>query len=623
MYTSVSTTRNNLVGDYRDNEGFKQLKLFDKPELERIAQFASKISSKAACTKDYQFHRFVGNGEFGLASTIIDAQGKEWVLKIQRVRKDGSFKLEINTMKRFSSIGIGVTVKSYCYVKLGKKRHMCGLIVMEKIDGTLIRLLDAPQSKETLDSIGEQLVSFVSIMDRENISHNDLHFSNIGYVLTSDNHGNDIVTLKLIDFGWGSYVRSFTDVSILNIGRAIFKGYHRWPKDIDDYKEIRAGSIPNYEYLEHAWWPRLQALFYDKSLLNTKQDFDSLDDAYVKLFDEQVQPLQFVPRHDPDLSDQPPINVISNLVSNASCTNGYERPVPHLTASGLFTITKKKDIYSSHCIKIELIENTKRGDVYWEGEVALCKRYYYEILLYQDPPLHCKEFVKSTNELYGILWMDNIEHSLDYYLDQNQDTMKSKDIRDIESQLFSIIDGLERCSMTYGDLGISKIGLRINSRGKIVLIPFDFRRGSIYRDNSPLEILSLGKSLANKSGKAYDYIKKKWESRYGQRYGDIDGGNLHQQWQTLYDKFEIDRLISTKDIQNIQPSTNDDLLIDQILPENEAKVPTEILYPRPVMEPYSATIIESNPKSHISRNSKSKGSKVKGSKQVIDLTDSL
>ena len=78
----------------------------------------------------------------------------------------------------------------------GTTKHQ--FLKMSSIHGTLLQLLDYKVwNKNEIEEIVNKLLNIVKIISDNNLSHGDMHLSNIGFIYDSSNK----LQLKLIDFG--------------------------------------------------------------------------------------------------------------------------------------------------------------------------------------------------------------------------------------------------------------------------------------------------------------------------------------------------------------------------------------------------------------------------------------
>ena len=205
----------------------------------------------------------IGQGEFGMVYKTPEGKA----MKVQWYDA-GEFESEVNVMKRFSEIGLGVTYDTSYIITLSKeisgeqnKPTQIGVIIMEMVEGTLHDYVEQNRSPQELDHISTLIWKLLVKMKRYQVSHNDLQFTNIGYY--HDSQG--VLRLKLIDFGLGNASRYHSDFNLLSIGRYLY----------DDDNEN-----DNIEYLQQHWWPRLKR----QLSLQVKDDWYDIHFQYIKLF---------------------------------------------------------------------------------------------------------------------------------------------------------------------------------------------------------------------------------------------------------------------------------------------------------------------------------------------------
>jgi len=137
----------------------------------KIKNFAKKMIKWSSCTQRMTFQKFIANGVFGATFSVKNSSSHnpDIAVKIQLV--DDRTEKEVNVLKKFSDVGIGVKYHSHCYVKLRSgfgTEQLFIIIVMQKLDGLLDNLFqDGPRrlSDDVLDSIGRQLIDMIKTME--------------------------------------------------------------------------------------------------------------------------------------------------------------------------------------------------------------------------------------------------------------------------------------------------------------------------------------------------------------------------------------------------------------------------------------------------------------------------
>jgi hypothetical protein len=517
-------------------------------DMKEMAEYIPKIIETAECTKNYTFVDYLSHGKFGVTSTIKDVQGNVLVLKVQKLI-DEKFLKEVQVMKRFSELNIGVNLTSHCFIE-NQKKIKYGVIIMEKVDGVLKDLFKQEQlPNKELDHIGQAFIQIIQIMQKEHISHNDLHFGNIGYTKDSSGH----INLRLIDFGEGSDIRSFTDIAILSIGRNLMNTIYQ--------------NNTNVKYLLNNWWPKLKVMYLDTQLCNLPDDSESIVKTYRHLWYTWVGRKRFIDDNFESPKESQTSSFLSTIISNAPCTPKDYHTVNRPCDNGLCILKlKQKTDYIS--IKYAEISYNIQSQVLWEHESHLFQL-YYQAFLKKPKQSFCKVTLSTRSiepvgdlrltddgkKVYGIMFMDAIDGTLDQYFEKRQDDILESELEYIANEMDGILKLLYSSNITYGDLSFSHIGFIKTKSQKMPLRLFDFTKGSIYKKNTYLELLSLGKSVFSSQGKAYHYLQEIWWPKWIQtcpemiEFCKMNDRNFQEEWKRVYELFAINRLIPSSDIK--------------------------------------------------------------------------
>jgi tRNA A-37 threonylcarbamoyl transferase component Bud32 len=471
----------------------------DAKTLAKTAQYAIEIIQQALCTKHYTDVKYLSNGDNGITFQVKDKNQTPYVVKVQRAST--SFIQEIQVMKTFSDYKLSVHLKDHCFVILDNvSPKPFGVVVMEKAHGVLQQLLRTELSLQQLHMIGNQLYNMLLRMSELGIGHNDLNLRNIAYVM----HGKRI-ELKLIDFGWGSNKRCFLDVEVLGFGRGLF-------------------NVVNNEgatFLQVHYWPKLKTLLSPKMLSQlphstVRQDIQSkLDQLYMGIFYEcmkqrfiSVQPLKVdIPQH-----------VLINLLLLAPCTRSQHfQPPENPCVNGLCSLRQSNST-------IKFSEITDVSAVLWQHEQRLAKHF-------QAGAQSCDVHIAEENRFAGVMVFP-------FVIDGLLSSTQQYDAKQVWTELQRLLSDLKQKNMTYGDLGVHKIGY-CKDRGTLHLI--DFGQGAMTYVEG-IDWLTLGNSL-------YEYDMKPllpfWGSLTHQQIKDQLVGKL--------ESYHMSRLIMDLNPQVINP----------------------------------------------------------------------
>jgi hypothetical protein len=177
---------------------------------------------------------FAGAGAYGCTFLVPEVGSMMKAVKFQLYQD--SVIPEIHLTQEFSKTGHSVSIEKYCFAFFDK-RYWVAIIIMEKIDGVLSKLLQSKNtlSQETIEDICKQMIRIIYELDRNDIHHCDLNLGNIGYVHRPDGGGYQ---LKLIDFGIGIKGKNLRPMDFLSFFRDVFH------KDNDDNPNVQ--KIRNY-----------------------------------------------------------------------------------------------------------------------------------------------------------------------------------------------------------------------------------------------------------------------------------------------------------------------------------------------------------------------------------------
>jgi hypothetical protein len=190
-------------------------KFLDNPKLTDMAAYAVDIIRVAKCLDGYMYVSFMDTGNSGMVCEVTftnnDGLLETQVVKLQL--DSNEFPYEVYMTRRFSELGIGVKMYQHCYVNLGTQiGFLIGVIALQKVN-TLDNIIDGNQlTLGQVKHVAGQIKHLLIMMKQNNISHNDLHLGNIGYVM--DNQGN--YKLILFDFGRSCQL-GITDLNILSL----------------------------------------------------------------------------------------------------------------------------------------------------------------------------------------------------------------------------------------------------------------------------------------------------------------------------------------------------------------------------------------------------------------------
>ena len=160
-----------------------------------------------SCKKGWDFHNRIGEGHFGRIYVICKDNKCNYVAKVIGVDSNGEKKDMINEVtilqniynKTTSNPIVPKVCDSYtCDVPFdglfGLNTRQLGIIIMERLDGSLKNLLD--KNIDNIKLVVEQAFECVRELNRLDILHRDMSIDNIGYQYTGEKYH-----IKIIDFG--------------------------------------------------------------------------------------------------------------------------------------------------------------------------------------------------------------------------------------------------------------------------------------------------------------------------------------------------------------------------------------------------------------------------------------
>jgi tRNA A-37 threonylcarbamoyl transferase component Bud32 len=205
---------------------------FDIPEdikhrfNQKLMMLADKIPNvleKVPCLRGYSNLKYHSHGVYGIVCFVQRGQ-VEYAVKFQWLIPDIAH--EIDVLKKFSGVGIGVRLIEHCNVSVNEPEEKISVIITEKVEGVLMPVLrsETRLNNWVIDDIMKQVFHMLDVMESNEISHNDMHFGNIGYFIRLDDFGRKKFVLKLIDFGLGFHSMYRRDLNVLSFAKALFQG---------------------------------------------------------------------------------------------------------------------------------------------------------------------------------------------------------------------------------------------------------------------------------------------------------------------------------------------------------------------------------------------------------------
>jgi serine/threonine-protein kinase len=155
--------------------------------------------------KDYLFEKYLDEGGLGKTVLLLDSVMNEYFVckkyepqpGIEPVAYYENFKNEIKIMHKLFHRNIVRVFNYYLFPEL-----VTGYILMDYIDGTDIETYISKKPEE-INNLFSQAIEAFSYLEMNNILHRDIRPKNI--LITDDK------TVKIIDFGFGKQIESYTD----------------------------------------------------------------------------------------------------------------------------------------------------------------------------------------------------------------------------------------------------------------------------------------------------------------------------------------------------------------------------------------------------------------------------
>ncbi len=161
--------------------------------------------------------KYIANGIHGVTFKLAYKDIKH---AVKFLIYDEMFPSEQKTLSKFNSVipEIAVKLHRYCYVHFPAQQFHVAIIVMDLIDGTLPDLLSQSTiTKATVTNIANQVFTILDTMKKYKLSHCDMHLANIAYKILP-NGGYKVL---LIDFGWGSFDSTYSDIDFLSLLKGV------------------------------------------------------------------------------------------------------------------------------------------------------------------------------------------------------------------------------------------------------------------------------------------------------------------------------------------------------------------------------------------------------------------
>ncbi len=172
-----------------------------------------------SCMKGWRLTKFLGEGIAGYVFGSRHRNTHETgALKIQVAEKGHTMMDEVNTHKKFAAVGLSPKIHSYCSTKkFGKEIFVLN---MARIDTVLDHWLRTSRPNSVIDTLVERIFEMIDVMDKNNLTHGDLHSDNIGFVFKRKGSPGKI---QILDHGFATTKFSFPEIEIVQFIRTLHK----------------------------------------------------------------------------------------------------------------------------------------------------------------------------------------------------------------------------------------------------------------------------------------------------------------------------------------------------------------------------------------------------------------
>jgi tRNA A-37 threonylcarbamoyl transferase component Bud32 len=188
-------------------------KIFNADQIETLRQ---QMQIQFATQSRIIFKNILGQGKFAVVVELCANPALPQVVVVKiATQQNMPLRKEFMMQAKFARVGLAPTpIAAYA--------TYLPFFVMGKVNGTISQLLKQPLSDPDLDEIIEQSVQLLLRMCDHNMTHGDLHFANIGYMMKDS--GERIYLC--IDFG-GAMVGCDPEIDLLQLLRDTFSSSYK------------------------------------------------------------------------------------------------------------------------------------------------------------------------------------------------------------------------------------------------------------------------------------------------------------------------------------------------------------------------------------------------------------
>ena len=230
---------------------------------------------------NWKFVRRLGSGSYG-ELFLIYYRHEYRVLKYQQLTPISRILYEVLMQFEFSSHMLSPKIYTLEYWSRRKKEHLTvmmskntavySMIMMDRLDDTMINMLSQKLSREQLDTIVGGIVRIINKMCELNIRHSDMHWDNIGVMIIVVNNRLQHVPY-LIDFGFSSMNNQCKSIAeIYQLTRTL---------DSDYFESMH---IDNRIYLQSVMIGIFNSINKDQILQVSELDYPGMFEKYLSKY---------------------------------------------------------------------------------------------------------------------------------------------------------------------------------------------------------------------------------------------------------------------------------------------------------------------------------------------------
>jgi tRNA A-37 threonylcarbamoyl transferase component Bud32 len=220
---STSTSMRSRSCSVKKRNYEKITKLLRRKSTNKNLCKAIETMIPSKCLGDMKVVRYLGGGEFGKVLSICKNADGCKAIKILISNPDRDFlspEQEINNQEYVSTVGLAPKIHRVC------REGDSNFIVMDEVDGVFEMFLRDQKSDLELDIVFEEIKKLLKNLCKYKITHGDLHWGNVGYMIKSDpNTNKSYAQIILIDFGQSNVGKCNPQLDTLQLFRTATKEF--------------------------------------------------------------------------------------------------------------------------------------------------------------------------------------------------------------------------------------------------------------------------------------------------------------------------------------------------------------------------------------------------------------